>query len=110
MTPWRLVTASLAIAAACALPECATAAVPASAGESIYLRGVLGSGAPLAGTRESAATSTQGADAACVNCHQRSGLGVKGRRPVAAPVPRDPLVQRRRPSRGAAAPLRLESM
>ena len=75
MTAWRLVTASLAIAAACALPECATAAVPASAGESIYLRGVLGSGAPLAGTRASAGTSTQGADAACVNCHQRSGLG-----------------------------------
>ena len=75
MTAWRLVTASLAIAAACALPECATAAVPASAGESIYLRGVLGSGAPLAGTQESAGTSTQGADAACVNCHQRSGLG-----------------------------------
>ncbi|HEX8781867.1 MAG TPA: hypothetical protein VF764_00745, partial [Steroidobacteraceae bacterium] len=41
MTGWLLVTASLAIAAACALPECATAAVPASAGESIYLRGVL---------------------------------------------------------------------
>jgi hypothetical protein len=69
------VLASLVIAAACALPECATAAVPASAGESIYLRGVLGSGAPLAGTRKSAGTSTQGADAACVNCHQRSGLG-----------------------------------
>jgi cytochrome c553 len=75
MTAWLLVTASLAIAAACALPECATAAVPASAGESIYLRGVLGSGAPLAGTRASAGTSTEGTDAACVNCHQRSGLG-----------------------------------
>ncbi|MBV8403019.1 MAG: c-type cytochrome [Gammaproteobacteria bacterium] len=75
MTAWRLVTASLALAAACGLPECATAAVPASAGESIYLQGVLGSGAPLVGNRTNGGASTQGADAACVNCHQRSGLG-----------------------------------
>ena len=88
----RLVTASLAIAAACALPECATA-VPASAGESIYLRGVLGSGAPLAGTRASAGTSTQGADAACVNCHQRSGLGSTEGRIFTPPITGDYLFQ-----------------
>jgi hypothetical protein len=45
-----------------------------TAGRSIYLRGVLGSGAAVVGTREGG-TVTTGADAACVNCHQRSGLG-----------------------------------
>jgi len=55
------------------------AAAHAGAGEAIYLRGVLGSGAPLAGDRGSGLVTT-GADAACVNCHQRSGLGmVEGR-------------------------------
>ncbi len=50
-----------------------------AAGPSIYLRGVLGSGAPLEGTR-GAGGAVAGADAACVNCHQRSGLGtVEGR-------------------------------
>ena len=45
------------------------------AGESIYLRGVLGSGAPLIGARGTQGMDAKGADAACVNCHQRSGLG-----------------------------------
>jgi hypothetical protein len=45
------------------------------AGESIYLRGILPSGAPLEGVRESAGLAVKGADAACVGCHQRSGLG-----------------------------------
>jgi len=44
------------------------------AGQSIYLRGVVGSGAPLEGAREAGMT-TIGADAACASCHQRSGLG-----------------------------------
>src|SRR5215813_8126174 len=43
-------------------------------GQSIYLRGVLGSGAPVEGAREASAVA-RGADVACVNCHQRSGLG-----------------------------------
>jgi hypothetical protein len=48
-------------------------------GEAIYLRGVIGSGTPLEGTREGGLV-TKGADAACVSCHQRSGLGaVEGR-------------------------------
>ena len=48
-------------------------------GKTIYLRGLLGSGAPLEGVREEGVVTT-GADAACVNCHQRSGLGsVEGR-------------------------------
>ena len=45
------------------------------AGETIYLRGVLSSGAPLEGTRPIGALGLKGADAACVNCHRRSGLG-----------------------------------
>ena len=46
-----------------------------SAGESIYLHGVLGSGAPLIGARGADGLEAKGANAACVNCHQRSGLG-----------------------------------
>jgi hypothetical protein len=45
------------------------------AGAAIYLHGVLGSGAPLEGVRQTGGLSTKGAEAACVNCHQRSGLG-----------------------------------
>ncbi|MGC2030421.1 MAG: hypothetical protein WA642_10400, partial [Steroidobacteraceae bacterium] len=44
-------------------------------GESIYLHGKLPSGAPLEGMRESAGLTVKGTDAACVGCHQRSGLG-----------------------------------
>jgi Cytochrome c len=44
-------------------------------GESIYRRGVLGSGAPLEATRVGGGLATQGAEAACVNCHRHSGLG-----------------------------------
>lgn len=47
---------------------------PVTAGESIYLRGVLGSGAPLEGIRQGG-LGARGAQVACVNCHQRSGLG-----------------------------------
>ena len=75
----------LALTGACLLaglaPPCPAAAAPGDiVGQSIYLRGVLGSGAPLEGTREVGGVVTTGADAACVNCHQRSGLGsVEGR-------------------------------
>src|SRR5579871_569568 len=44
-------------------------------GESIYLLGLLGSGAPLEASRRPSGLRVTGADAACVNCHQRSGLG-----------------------------------
>ena len=69
----------LAVAGACLLAGLArhgpVTAVPGDGvGRSIYLRGGLGSGAPLEGIREAGAV-TRGADAACVNCHQRSGLG-----------------------------------
>jgi hypothetical protein len=44
-------------------------------GEQIYLRGVLGSGAPLRALRAGGVPGATGAEAACVNCHRRSGLG-----------------------------------
>lgn len=50
-------------------------AAAVKSGEQIYLRGVLASGALLQAVRETGVPGAQGADAACVNCHHRSGLG-----------------------------------
>jgi hypothetical protein len=60
-----------------------------AAGESIYRSGVLGSGASLEATREAGGPAIRGAEAACVNCHQRSGFGVAHQEssPVAAAGP-----------------------
>ena len=81
MIVWQVALAGALTALAARASHAAAKAE--SAGESIYLRGVLGSGAPLEGTREAGLVTT-GADAACVNCHQRSGLGtIEGR--VAVP-------------------------
>ena len=44
-------------------------------GQRLYLQGVLPSGAPLEGAQPGVGVTLRGADAACVNCHQRSGLG-----------------------------------
>jgi mono/diheme cytochrome c family protein len=72
--------ARLVFAASCALLALAAAGAVAQApepgaGESIYLRGILPSGAPLEGKRQPGDPIAKGADAACVSCHQRSGLG-----------------------------------
>jgi hypothetical protein len=48
--------------------------VPPPAGEVLYRQGLLPSGEPVSATREAGAI-LRGADAACVNCHRRSGLG-----------------------------------
>src|SRR2546425_1996069 len=74
MSASRLTVAGACLLAGLALPCPAPAAPADSVGRSIYLRGVLGSGAPLEGTREAGVVTT-GADVACVNCHQRSGFG-----------------------------------
>ena len=72
-----MVAARLAALALVAPLDCAVADSAGNVGESIYLRGVLGSGEPLDGKRESGGVDAKGAQAACVNCHQRSGLGSK---------------------------------
>ncbi len=48
----------------------------ANVGEGIYRHGVLGSGMPVEAARE-AGKPMKGLDAACINCHRRSGLGAK---------------------------------
>jgi hypothetical protein len=69
-----LLAASCALLALAASSAYAVASKP-SAGESIYLHGVLPSGAPLEAKRQPNGLTAIGADAACVSCHQRSGLG-----------------------------------
>jgi hypothetical protein len=97
MNGWRAVVGSLALlAAATVVHDIALGAPPPNrVGESIYLRGVTGSGAPLEGRRESEGTDTQGAEAACVNCHQRSGLGSKEGNLLIPPITGDYLFQNR---------------
>ena len=58
----------------CHAPKAAESPSP-DVGESIYRQGVLASGAPLEGTRQVGSLGLVGADAACINCHRRSGLG-----------------------------------
>ena len=68
-----------------AAPVFARGEVTGSVGESIYRRGVLGSGAPLEASREPSLLAA-GAEVACVNCHQRSGLGGKEGRRLIPPL------------------------
>jgi Cytochrome c len=76
MTARALTVAAAGSCAALALlPARAGEAVTQRPGESIYLRGSLSSGAPLEGVRPQSGLVMKGADAACVNCHQHSGLG-----------------------------------
>jgi hypothetical protein len=87
MRAWRVLGASVLLFGLVAA-RCWAAGQPSvGVGESIYLRGVLGSGAPLEGVREAGGgLRTKGADAACVNCHQRSGLGYSEGRTLIPPV------------------------
>jgi mono/diheme cytochrome c family protein len=75
MSARRPVLAGACLLLALASPAPAAAVAADGPGRSIYLRGVLASGAPLEGTRDAGGVTATGADAACVNCHQRSGLG-----------------------------------
>ncbi len=64
-----------------------------SAGENLYLRGILPSGAPATGDRESGG-SASGVGAACVNCHRPSGLGTAEGGAVVPPITARYLFQR----------------
>jgi cytochrome c553 len=61
------------------------AAADTSAGEAIYLRGVLMSGKPLEATND-AGLQIRGQAAACANCHRRSGLGSREGRSLIPPI------------------------
>lgn len=74
--------ALLAVAVAAALyvvNAAPSAAAPidglAEAGRRIYVDGILPDGAPLKAIRFDGASAITGAEAACVNCHRRSGYG-----------------------------------
>ena len=54
-------------------------------GEMIYRQGVLPTGQPLRGKRD-ADINVEGADAACVSCHRRSGLGSQEGRYIIPPI------------------------
>lgn len=54
----------------------ACADATADVGEAIYRHGMLGSGQPVEAIR-AAGVRMEGADAACVSCHRRSGFGSK---------------------------------
>ncbi len=59
-----------------ATPGHASDASAVNAGAAIYLHGVRGNGEPLV-ARRAGGMRVVGADAACVQCHQRSGLGAR---------------------------------
>ena len=71
--PAMLFLLSLQVAGA-AEPPPAPSAELIEAGRKIYEQGIQPNGEPLAGTREGG-TVVSGADAACINCHRRTGLG-----------------------------------
>src|SRR5256885_7584268 len=78
MSASRLTVAGGCLLGGLALPCPAPAARAGNVGRSIYLRGVLGSGAPL-GAPGGAGVVPTGREAACVTCHRGGGLGsVKG--------------------------------
>ncbi len=56
-----------------------------TAGELVYRQGVLPSGQPVHGEREFG-VQVQGAEAACMNCHRRSGLGTLEGQIVIPPI------------------------
>ena len=77
----RAAVALLAFVAISALAEPDTVAV----GEAIYRSGALPGGLPLRGERERG-VGVEGAAAACVNCHRRSGLGTAEGNIVIPPI------------------------
>jgi hypothetical protein len=94
LTTGRVVARAAVTALSGLLWAGALASPPPSVGETLYRHGLLPSAEPVQATREAGAT-LKGADAACANCHRRSGLGsIEGQitiPPIAGPylfVPR----------------------
>jgi hypothetical protein len=83
--------------------QAAPRAAGLDSGAALYVDGVLGSGQPLQGTRD-AAEILVGAQAACANCHRRSGLGSQEARSVIPPISAQFLFH---PHTGSAAELAL---
>jgi mono/diheme cytochrome c family protein len=67
------------------VPADSTAKPLLDVGAAIYLRGESGPAAPVEASRSDGQT-VQGAAAACVNCHQRSGLGGREGRSYIPPI------------------------
>jgi hypothetical protein len=87
LTSGRAVAPAVVIALSGLLGAGALAAPPPlpSIGETLYRHGLLPSAEPVQATREAGAT-LKGADAACVNCHRRSGLGSSEGRITIPPI------------------------
>jgi len=87
----RVVRTLVLLASSIAWAVCVQAAAPAasasaeSAGERIFLRGVLSSGKELEATSATGVT-LRGQTAACANCHRRSGLGSREGRSIIPPI------------------------
>lgn len=86
---------------ACAAIRHAGAVESSAVGEGIYLRGIVGSAAPVEAVREPGG-AIRGADAACVNCHRHSGLGSSEGTPTIPPITGRYLYQPRTLQRGQA--------
>ena len=80
-----LAAAAASLAAEHRAQSTATSTADAAPGASIYLKGLLPSGKPLQGVRDSGVEVT-GEVAACVNCHRRSGLGAAEGRGYIPPI------------------------
>lgn len=80
-----LLPRSAAIVLSSLLAVNAWASPPLSAAEALYRQGILPSGQPLRGEREGQ-EPVEGAAAACVICHRRSGFGVEEGRIVIPPI------------------------
>jgi hypothetical protein len=77
------------------VPTCqASDTSTANAGEAIFRGGILGSGRLLEARREGG-VRTEGAAAACMNCHRRSGLGARAGRISIPPITGRYLLHRR---------------
>jgi cytochrome c553 len=71
---WGLVLFAAVLAAQGCIPRSWAQVQARPAGESIYRAGILPSAQPLSASREPG-LPVLGADAACINCHRRSGFG-----------------------------------